>query len=245
MKTKIVLSVYIVILSILLSSCIKVDQSDIKYKDIKGKIVNQVTGEGIPNISFKIATVLKHQEGVVISLNEPVDFIEIETDENGNFAETIGYTELSNKIVFLKEYDENFTGFIEGFKEKTVADINDTNPFVLGIRKWEKLELSFKNTNPYDANDTIELSVYQYNTPVDRYVVTEIVNNGIVSHDNLFLHGHAWKGKSTDSMIKINIQNGTRFQVRWKVTKNAVTTSYSSDEIETISGIVNEFEINY
>jgi len=242
-------TVYIFILLLVANSCSTIDESDVKYIEIKGKIVNQYTNESIPNISFNLKTGLKHQnsEGSPIwDWTEIIEDMEITTDENGNFSEQIAYEDLTNSLMLFKSNDTNYTQFVEG-NNKTIADINENTPFVIGVRHWEDLVITIKNSTPYDENDSINIYVRQLNTPYDMSIVTEIVNNGVQNQPCLVGDDDGlrpfWIGKNIDSEMMVHIQNGSKYSIQTTITKNGITTVTWSDEIETINGTLNEYEI--
>lgn len=240
------------ILLIVATSCAKVDESDLKYIEIKGKIVNQYTNEPIPNISFNVRTGLKHQNGEDPSIwdwTETLDYIDITTDEQGEFSEQIAYESLTNSLVFSRKNDDTYTQFIEGNLNNTIADISENNPFIIGVRNWEDLVITVKSIDPYDENDSINIYVRQSNTPLDMSIVTDIINHGdqnqpqsIATDDGLRAF---WIGNNVDSEITVHIQNDSYYSIQTSVTKNGIETISWTDEIEMTNGIVNEYEINY
>jgi hypothetical protein len=245
-------AVYFMIFLIIASSCTSVEESDLKYIEINGKIVNDFTNDPISNISFNLKTGLKHQNSENPSVwdwTEIFENIEITTDENGVFSTEIAYKDLSNSLIFFREDDNDYTRFVKGNLGKTIADINNNAPIVIKVRHWEDLVITVKNIDPYDENDRVNIYVRQTNTPLDMHIITEIVNNGVQNQQTAEGDDNGlrplWIGSAVDSEIKVHIQNGSKYSIQTTVTKNGITTVTWSDEIETIDGILNEYEVNY
>jgi len=243
-------ALYFIISLMIATSCTTVEESDIKYVEINGKIVNEFTNEPIPNISFNLKTGLKHQNSENPSIwdwTETIENMEIATDKNGNFSAEIAYEELTNSLMLFRKNDDDYTRFVEGNLNKTIADINENTPFVIGVRHWEDLVITVKNVAPFDENDSVNIYVRQLNTPYDMHIITDIVNNGVQNQPSEGGVDNGlrpfWIGSNIDSEIKVHIQNGSKYSIQTTVTKNGETTVTWSDEIETIDGVLNEYEI--
>ncbi|MES2748206.1 MAG: hypothetical protein V4648_07495 [Bacteroidota bacterium] len=209
--------------------------NDDTYVVVKGTIIRQSTNEGVPNAKVSIKTKTLSSSNSPWSFWSEVDAKNATTDENGNFSVTLKY-EKDNDVVHVYKLSDNYTDY-----EKSYT-LSESNTIVIPVIKYEKLKIFVNNTMPFDANDAIEVSIYQQNLSYIHSIVQSIDNFGIAPSTAYYPY---WVGTNVNSVINGNLQEGAAYKIVWSVRKNGITTEYDSGFMPTIYDATNEFHINY
>jgi len=170
----------------------------------------------------------------------------VTTDANGNFSTSMK----SDSNIFVSVYkpqDDSYTAI-----ELTNFDVN--TDIILKVNKFLKFKIYVNNTNPFDANDYINIDFFSNNTQSFR---TKIENFGIenIKHPAENLPGGGtigayeeatWKGLNVNSIVYYNVpENADSHKIYWRKVKNAIETNGFSLEIPFQENQINEFHFDY
>lgn len=238
----------LIMTALLLGSCSAEDDGQNSI-EVSGKLVSEVTGEGIARGVMYVLVEEYIGSGMFGYLKE-ISSQEIETDEDGYFTANLRFKDKENGMLFQQINEELATGILDSKRTFKISELDGNESLIFEAREYKELIIKLKNTSPFDEEDFISISIFQSNTSYFNSVIYGIENfddqnepwgppaseNGL----NPF-----WIGDNVDSNIYGHIQEGASYIIVWNVRKNGIVTEYKSDRIETISGEINSFEINY
>lgn len=244
---KLIVIVTVLIVALVSNACRQ--EIDENLFNVKGKVINEITKVGIPAYEFTLLEQETTGSGI-FSIVKVVNSKAIKTDANGNFNVAIDVKSNSNGFEFSSGMTDNYTPIQNS--RHVFNNINLLSEALLfNVRNWEKLEIKVKNTQPFDENDEIRVSVFEDNTHYIGQFITKITNNGVknigpgypASDNGLNPH---WIGKNVDSKIYFNLQNGTQYTIFYDVKKNGIWTNYvKSPTFSTQSGQINYYTLEY
>ncbi|MCF6308418.1 MAG: hypothetical protein L3J09_10730 [Flavobacteriaceae bacterium] len=221
-----------------ISSC---SNDDDMYVNIKGKIVSQVTNEGVSDAPIFISSneVYGSWGGGFIVVDNNSGF----TDANGDFSLSLKYSNNNNIFSFYSGNEFSFTDILEPnnnlrFEEATNGEL------IFKVRRKAKLKITLKNINPFDENDSISFSIHQ--SLGFQAMVYQIDNFGVENFyiENYPLYTH-WVGENVNSNIFSTLVEGATYKLRIFINKNGVQTDYFTPEFETDLANLNEYILNY
>jgi len=128
--------------------------------EVNGRIVSNVTGEGMPNIPFTYMVTEVEGSGI-LSNTITISQGNVITDKFGNFTTTIYYESGGNVCKFWKGDDEWTTDFLSDPQSFWCRDLDSNVPIKLEVRKYEEMKVYVKNTNPIDDDDSINVSIHR------------------------------------------------------------------------------------
>lgn len=237
------------LLAVLILAGCSADSDSLNSIEVSGRLVSQVTGEGVSD-GLILAKVNEYHGSGMLAYTVELSSKQIQTDVNGYFTTTLNYKDEGNVFLFEQINEQVATGMLQEQENFYLSDLENGSALNFVVRKYEKLKIGLKSTSPYDENDAIEISIYQKNTNYFNNIIYQIENFGDQNQpyeDPASENGlnPYWIGDHVDSVIYGYIQEGTSVQVKWSVRKNGIVNSFQSDFFETVSDEVNLFEINY
>ncbi|MCG2611462.1 hypothetical protein LZZ90_08075 [Flavobacterium sp. SM15] len=241
-KVYIKISVLISALFLILAGC---SNDDTNYITVKGKVIREANGEGVPN--QKLTLRMKKINGTGYwSYTTEIDSKEVITDSNGNFNVAMN-SDSNISVSVSKQNDDDYTGI-------ELTNFNPANDIVLKVNKFMKFKIFVNNTSPFDANDYIYISFFSGN---NQSVRTKIENFGIANifypQDDLpgggSFEGHdetAWRGVNVNSIVYYNVpENATDTKIFWTKRKNGIETNGFTSDIPYQIDQINEYHFDY
>lgn len=238
----------IVIIGLFLGSCTG-DDDNLNSIEVKGRLVSEITGEGIANGNI-FAYVNEYKGSGIFAHAVEIDSKDIRTDANGYFSTTLNYKDKNNVILFEQINDETATGLLQEKRNFYISELKDTSPLVLLARKYETLEIKVRSIDPFDENDALGVYIYQTNTNYYNSIIYKIENFGDQNEQYEYPASENglnpyWIGNDVNTTVLGNIQEGSSFNIKWSVRKDGIVNEYESGFIDTVSGETNFYEINY
>lgn len=231
----------IIPLFFLLIACSK---EDINYVTVKGKVVRELTAEGIPN--QKIRLEIKNGEGTGIFYNAvTIDSKEIVTNANGDFTATMKVGD-NSFIVANKFQDEFYPAHLSSFF--IGSDV------VITLNKFLKLKVFVSNTAAVDENDKINISLV---ADYKQAFVTNIENFGVPNiyspPEGLPGQGQiggteetAWVGTNVNSVVHYIMEEDVEdLRLFWNKSKNGIQTNGFTETIPLQIDQINEYHFEY
>ncbi|WKV10635.1 hypothetical protein [Marivirga harenae] len=220
----------------LFQSCIE----DEDYFVANGRVERIINRDGVAGQTVKLQ-VLQYYESGLLGGKREIDHIDVTTDANGNFSALM--KDASNISIFAPTKQTDTSSGYDGVFEAYDSVIIKINRFV-------KLEVSVKNTSPFDSNDYLHISLFSntsqnFMTEVENFGVNNIHHpadgSGLVAWDET-----SWVGKNVNSVVSYNVpENSTEVTIVWTKRKNGVETSGVSENISLQSNQVNSFTFEY
>ncbi|WP_435579304.1 hypothetical protein [Gilvibacter sp.] len=223
---------------------------------VRGKLVSEVSGEGIPNTRVD-GMVQKSSGSGFFSNTVDLGRAEIVTDANGEFEFNVGYESRKDWVWFVKPDEDQSTAILNLIPRFDMDDLEE-GPVLLYVREFHPLEIEIKNTTPFDENDFIGVSVFftvqQNNNEVNaRYFHNVFYAFENRSGVNLPWDPPAdddglrpeWLGDSIDTTLFGRLQEATEYKVIWNVRKNGVWTENSTDLTPVNTTGLNRVVIEY
>jgi len=204
--------------------------------EISGKIINNDTNLGVPNIELEITTKRGGTGYIFGGVIIDIDNITIKTNQDGNFTTKLPINDAT--IFSISKFDDgNYTGIDKSFYLKDSQNIN------ISIERFEILKIFVKNVSPFDLNDRIEFN------PPSYFLVNKINygnqnetptnNNGIVNLANV------WLGTNVNSEIIYKVPKSYENNMEVRVKKNGIWSTIPKIPINIVSNQINEYYINY
>ena len=226
----------IVFISVLtLISCSKDDQN---YVNVSGKVIDENTNAGIPNIQVNIKSKKINSPGNEWSYWSELDNKTITTDQNGNFSIPMKIED-SNNLIEINKYDNN--NYSENTKSYTQSEVGNV---IIKVKKYEVLKIIVKNTNPFNSNDRISVD------GISDYYLLKRENFGVQNEKFEFQTGifsdvNIWLGTNVNSAISYRVTADSQIVISKSVRKNNTETLTYSPPINIIPNQINEYHINY
>lgn len=225
---------------VLLLSCTKDD--DDMYINIKGKIINQVTNEGIENAPIYVFSKEPYDSfgGGHLDIDNNRGF----TDNNGNFSLSLKYSNYENVFSFYSGDEFNFTGLLDGSSQTSKLSFETVRngELIFKVRRIGKLKIVLNNTNPFDENDRITFSIIHQGSNLTR--IYQIDNYGIGNYPPRTMNTQ-WFGMNVNSIIFSTLQEGYTYKLSVRILKNGIETNYFTPEFETDINNLNEYVLDY
>ena len=243
-------SLYLLCIVGLLTACI--DDLDESHR-VYGKLISEITGEGIENAQIVLQVKEFHGTGV-FSYSNTLYEVTVDTDHLGNFTANIDYDNDFNIVGFyvVNNFSEEdvSTGIIGLRSNFFIHELKELDQVVFKARKLEDLEIRVKSIQPFNDEDKISISISEFNTTQTGGIVYDIINFQDPNEPGEFDGGQGfgqlyWIGDNVDSVIYGHLKEGTNYRINWAVTRNGVVQEFESDIFSTLSSELNFYEIRY
>lgn len=236
-------NIYLCLLLSIFSSCSK---DEPEYVTLHGRVVRDLTGEGIPNQRVNLTTNQPIEAGNRYYSKE-LDKKEVITDANGDFRITM--KSCPDYFVTVFTYpDENYQDFfLQNSRQTALFDANHN--LILRVDKFLKYKIHVQNTAPVDTNDVVNIDMYSQpqatRTKIENFGSRNILRpadgTGVPEQEET-----SWKGPNVNSIIYYNVpESSGQVKLKWSKQKNGILSSDFSEELARDPEQVNEFPFNY
>ena len=214
---------------------------DDKVFTINGRVVRELTGEGLANQKVSIET-------MVVRGTFPYTYVvdlerkEVLTNIDGTFSVQV---KGGDNYIYstYKAEDENYSA-------SELQNFYFTEQAILKVHKFLKFKVYVNNTNPFDASDFIHVGFYTGNA---NSYVNGIENFGAAnvyypaqSDGTGALEETSWYGTNVNSIIYFStVEIAENFKLYWQKRKNGIDTSGFTENLPSEIDVVNEYHFDY
>jgi hypothetical protein len=235
-------SVLLCLIVSLISSCAK---DDPEYVTLQGRVVRDVTGEGIPNQRVLLTTNQPMEVGNRFYSAE-LDKKEVITDANGDFRMTMKSCPDYFVSVYKFPDDTYQEFFLQNSRKTALFDANHN--LILRVDKFLKYKIHVQNTAPVDTNDYVDIDIFsglqESRTKIENFGS----RNTLYPADGDFgaREETSWKGPNVQSIIYYNVPESSSFvKLMWTKRKKGIQSSGFSEELPQDPDQVNAYQFNY
>ncbi len=228
---------FVLVLSVFLVNC---SSDDVEYSQINGQVVRLADGSGVANQRLHIMTQKKEGSGV-FSYNVLLDEVEdVYTDLEGKFSVNL-ITEPNAFVTITHWGDKEYFSLINHQSYWLDEEI------IIPTLKAVKFNIQVINSNPFDENDYIYISLYTDTTDSQ----TGIENFGVENYSYINEWGRefqtaSWTGINVNSIIYFSVAETPEIvKVQWKMRKNGKETNGFSENIPFDMDQTNTFVFEY